>query len=237
MFLDVLKENFPLPLHGPPQEERGKVSGQQRSHFLWAAEYQRSWQVCTYWNVLLSHTCDEHTHQAWSLSSHWSISALNDKWKNYLAPVLRSQGAGMVSSEYEPMAVEKSLSGQAGLQWNKTHQWGVSQKFVSSQTVKAAGTRFDWLTSPLLCEHLRGWLTLQRKTERDFFHDRFTSSVADGSENNSFYLLLTSGHFTVRDGTERKQMTAILGSGVENSLKTFNTCGSHFWSSSQHDRD
>lgn len=32
-----------------------------------------------------------------------------DKWNNYLAPVHRSPGAGMVSSEYEPMTVEKSL--------------------------------------------------------------------------------------------------------------------------------
>lgn len=36
--------------------------------------------------------------------------------KNYLAPVHKSQGAGMASSEYEPMAGREIPPRQAGLQ-------------------------------------------------------------------------------------------------------------------------
>lgn len=38
-----------------------------------------------------------------------------DNWKSYLAPVHKSQGAGMMSSEYEPMAGREILPSQAGL--------------------------------------------------------------------------------------------------------------------------
>lgn len=40
--------------------------------------------------------------------------AVIDNWKNYLAPVHRSRGAGMASSEHEPMAAEKSLRARRG---------------------------------------------------------------------------------------------------------------------------
>lgn len=38
-----------------------------------------------------------------------------DNWKSYLAQVHKSQGAGMMSSEYEPMAGREILPSQAGL--------------------------------------------------------------------------------------------------------------------------
>lgn len=59
---------------------------------------------------------------------------LIDNWNKSLAPVHRSQGAGMASSPHEPMADGEMPPSQAGLQSNKTHQWGVSQKFVNSPT-------------------------------------------------------------------------------------------------------
>lgn len=39
---------------------------------------------------------------------------VTDSWRNYLAPVHRSQGAGMVSSAYEPMAAVKSHRARRG---------------------------------------------------------------------------------------------------------------------------
>lgn len=39
---------------------------------------------------------------------------VTDNWKNYLAPVHKPQGAGMVSSQFEPMAAEKSLTARRG---------------------------------------------------------------------------------------------------------------------------
>lgn len=38
-----------------------------------------------------------------------------DNWKNYLAPVHKSQGAGMAGSKYEPMAGREIPPSQAGL--------------------------------------------------------------------------------------------------------------------------
>lgn len=60
---------------------------------------------------------------------------LIDDWNKYLAPVHKSQGAGMASSAHEPMAEGEMPASQAGLQSNKTHQWGVSPKSVNSPTV------------------------------------------------------------------------------------------------------
>ena len=66
---------------------------------------------------------------------------LTDSWNNYLAPVHKSQGAGMASSAHEPIADREIPPSQAGLQSNKTHQWGVSQKSVSSPTVQRGRRR------------------------------------------------------------------------------------------------
>lgn len=75
---------------------------------------------------------------------------LIDKWKKYLAPVHKSQGAGMASSAHEPMAGGEMPPSQAGLQSNKTHQWGVSQKFFNSPTVEGGCWRsIGWLQTLL----------------------------------------------------------------------------------------
>ena len=116
-----------LPLLGPQKEKKRRANGKRWSHFLGAVEYKRSWQVCTYWNVLLSHTCGEHTHQTWSLASHRRILLLTDSCKNYLAQVLRSRGGRYGEFWIWTNGSREIPAGQAGLQWNKTHQWGVSQ--------------------------------------------------------------------------------------------------------------
>lgn len=55
--------------------------------------------------------------QAPSLASLIPTTAISvtDNWKNYLAAVHKSQGAGMVSSESEPMAGGEIPPNQAGL--------------------------------------------------------------------------------------------------------------------------
>jgi len=61
---------FLLPVHGGPREE-------ERSE--WSTEERRSWQVCTYWNVLLSHTCVRGGGGLIPLADLHVI----DSWKNY----------------------------------------------------------------------------------------------------------------------------------------------------------
>lgn len=55
----------------------------------------------------------------------------------------------MTSSAQEPMADGEIRPSQAGLQSNKTHQWGVSQKFLTlQQRREAAGGALNQLSVP-----------------------------------------------------------------------------------------
>ncbi|KAI9545192.1 hypothetical protein NQZ68_038504 [Dissostichus eleginoides] len=70
-----------------------------------------------------------------------------DTWKNYLAPVHKSQGAGMASSECEPMAAEESLGARRGCSEIKLINGVCLQSLsaVKQRGVTSAGTHSDWL--------------------------------------------------------------------------------------------
>ncbi|KAK5915056.1 hypothetical protein CesoFtcFv8_000688 [Champsocephalus esox] len=91
-----------LPLRGPHEEERGeRVVDRGLSRSRWIPEELTG---------MHNKECASQPH-LWgahppSLASLIPLADLPviDTWKNYLAPVHKSQGAGMASSECEPMA-------------------------------------------------------------------------------------------------------------------------------------
>lgn len=123
-----------LPLRGPQEWVEGRAWSTKVP--LGAAEYRRSWQVCTIWNVLLRHTCGEHTRQAWPLSSHWLISPWLTSGRTIWLWSTTARGQVWQVGSTNQWQAENFPASQAGLQSNKTHQWGVSQMLVSSHTVK-----------------------------------------------------------------------------------------------------
>lgn len=94
---------FLLPQHGPPwEEERGEpVVNKGLSRSSWIPE-----ELTGMYNLecaSLPHLWGN-TPAKPGLSHPTGWYPVIDNWKNYLAQVHKSQGAGMASSEYEPMA-------------------------------------------------------------------------------------------------------------------------------------
>lgn len=148
---DWNRSYFLLPLRGPQQEEKGRVSGQQRSFSeqlnTRGADRYVHFGMCfsatpvrnTPAKPGLSHPtgwspCDWQVEEVFGSSPQEPGGRYGELW-------LWTNG----STEIPP--------NQAGLQSNKTHQWGVSQKFVSSHTVKVMAAA-GWLE---LIKHLAVW--------------------------------------------------------------------------------
>ena len=149
------RELFPSPSAWAPRRRKGE-SEWSTEVFLGAAEYQRSWQVCTYWNVLLSHTCEEHTRQAWPLSSHWLISPWLTSGRTIWLQSTRARGQVwrvLNANQWQPT---KSLGARRGCSEIKLIN-GVclkSLRAVKRRRATAAGAHVGWLR---LNQFLAAW--------------------------------------------------------------------------------